>query len=563
MILGIDVGGTNTDAVLLDRQGLVASAKVITNHDDLLSSVYSALEEVLKDQNQINLDRLNLSTTLCTNAIVQNELEEVGILVSAGPGIDPENYRMGNNYYVIPGALDHRGTEIKALDVDKAKEVVEEYFKKGLKVFSVVEKFSTRNPDHEKKLAQLFDQRANFLTMGHTLSGQLNFPRRIATSYYNSAIWPVFNKFANSIMDSMPRFDLSPQLNILKADGGTMPFVQARKTPVESIFSGPAASIMGIIALCEILEDAILLDIGGTTTDVGVFAGGSPLIEAENVELEHRPTLVRAMKNKSIGLGGDSGIVAQEDSMQIGPKRYGPCLAMGGPSPTVVDALNCVKCFQYGDVQASNQGMSDLAEQMGCSQEEVSWKSISQFCQKLRQSTDEMLKEINERPVYTVHELLDYRKIKPQKIYIMGGPAQVLAPYIKQEFGLPVIVPDNYEVANAIGAAIARPTRQAELFADTEKRTLTIPELEVYDSISGSYSLDKAKKDVTNHLSDFMKTRFHQEIDPEEVEIIEESSMNMVKGAHNVGQDIRVKCQIKPGIAPEYKTAVRCLCKEL
>ncbi len=85
--------------------------------------------------------------------------------------------------------------------------------------------------------------------------------------------------------------------------------------------------------------------------------------------------------------------------------------------------------------------------------------------------------EINERPIYTIHELLEFRKIEPRKIYLMGGPANILKKFIEKEFGLPVVVPEYFGVANAIGAAIARPTMQAELFADTEKKIMTIPVL--------------------------------------------------------------------------------------
>ncbi len=562
MILGIDVGGTHTDAVLLDKNGLLGSAKVVTDHQDLLTSVRAALKEIAKQSGNLKLKRFNLSTTLCTNAIVQEELEDVGVLVTAGPGIDPGLHCIGNHYAVVPGSLDHRGKEIRTLDTQKAKELIEGFRQKGVDVFAVIGKFSPRNPVHEDQIASLIGRECRFLTTGHSLSGQLNFPRRIATSYYNSAVWPIFNEFASSVSTSISEMGMSPQLNILKADGGTMPFAQARLTPVESIFSGPAASIMGITALCDITEDALLLDVGGTTTDVAVFADGDPLIEAESVELRHRPTLVRAMKTKSIGLGGDSAVKVIGEELQIGPKRLGACLAMGGSEPTLVDALNCVKSFCYGDVQASNKGMSELGTQLACSPEDAAWSIIRAACAKIRQETMDMVHAINERPVYTVHEFLEYRKIKPKKLYLMGGPAKVMAPFLSREFGLPALVPDNYEVANALGAALARPTMQAELFADTERKTLTIPVLQINQAISGKYSLEQAKKDAAHYLCSYIGDTFAWYVTPSEVETVEESAMNMVKDVYTVGQDIRVKCQIKPGIDHEYERSVRCVCKE-
>ncbi|WP_027369705.1 hydantoinase/oxoprolinase family protein [Desulfovermiculus halophilus] len=563
MILGIDVGGTHTDAVLLNKDGLLASAKVTTQHDNLLASVRSALAEVIKDQDGTKVKRFNLSTTLCTNAIVQGDLEEVGVLVSAGPGIDPEHFRIGSCYSVVPGGLDHRGTELKPLDLEMARSKIAEYIQRGVRIFSLVGKFSPRNPAHENQLAELLGNECTFLTLGHTLSGQLNFPRRIATSYYNSAIWPIFNDFANSVADSLADFGLHPpHVNILKADGGTMTFTQARQTPVESIFSGPSASVMGIMALCPIESDAILLDMGGTTTDVAVFADGDPLIEAESVELAHRPTLVRAMKTKSIPLGGDSAVSADQGGVCVGPKRMGPCMAQGGTYPTLVDALNCAKQYAYGQTQASDQGMETLGRELGWSSGHVSWQVIHEFCRVLKQETLDMLAEINERPVYTVHEFLEYRQIVPKRIYLMGGPAQVMAPFVSQAFGLPVVVPDNYAVANALGAALARPTMQAELFADTEKRTMNIPVLGINERVGDQYALTQARDDVVRHLCTYLTNHLDWRVPQSEVEVVEESAMNMVKDVYHVGQDLRVKCQIKPGISPDYQHAVRCLCKE-
>jgi len=563
MILGIDVGGTHTDAVLLNKDGLLAAAKVATDHHDLLSSVRAALAEVIKGHESSQVKRFNLSTTLCTNAIVQGDLEEVGVLVSAGPGIDPKHFSIGSCYAIIPGSLDHRGTELTPLDLEDAKTRIAEFKERGARIFSIIGKFSPRNPEHENQLAALLEDKCDFMTLGHTLSGQLNFPRRVATSYYNSAIWPIFNDFASSVADSLQDFGLHPpHVNILKADGGTMTFTQARQTPVESIFSGPSASVMGIKALCPIETDAILLDMGGTTTDVAVFADGDPLIEAESVELAHRPTLVRAMKTKSIPLGGDSAVSAKEGALCVGPRRLGPCMAQGGSVPTLVDALNCAKQYAYGQIQASDQGMHSLGQELGWSPDDVSWKVIHEFCRVLKQETLEMLLEINERPVYTVHEFLEYRQIVPKRIYLMGGPAQVMAPFISQSFGLPVVVPDNYSVANALGAALARPTMQAELFADTEKRMMTIPVLGVSEKVGNRYSLAQARSDVVEHLCTYLTNHLDWRVPQSEVEVVEENAMNMVKDVYQVGQDIRVKCQIRPGISPDYQHAVRCLCKE-
>ncbi len=561
MLFGIDVGGTHTDAVLIDKEkGVRAYTKIPTMTNDLLGSIRAAIKEILSQEKNVKIERFNLSTTLCTNAIVQDMLEPVGMLVSAGPGIHPENFRIGEYYEIIPGGLDHRGTEISPLDLDYAKEIVNRFLKQGIEVFSVVSKFSPRNPAHEEQLASLIKDRAKFITKGYKLSAQLNFPRRIATAYYNSAVWPIFVNFLDSVEDCLKEFNFAPKINILKADGGTMTIAGARMYPVESIFSGPAASVMGIIALCDIKEDAIVMDVGGTTTDIGIFASGDPLIEPENVRLKERPTLVRAMKVKSIGLGGDSMVSIKNNCINIGPKRVGPCMAVGGDTPTFLDALNIISQECYGDKEASLRGIAQLNENLSCVLDKTASEIVEQGCKILKKEVTDFIDEINERPIYTIHEMLEFRKIEPKKIYLMGGPAKLLAPYVEREFGLPVIVPDFFEVANAIGAALARPTMQAELLADTEKGIITIPELGITDKISKHYNLKVAREELKAKMEDYIKREFSWNLDIKDIEVIEESSMNMVKDVFTVGKDIRVKCQIKPGISEGYEKGVRCIC---
>lgn len=554
MILGIDVGGTHTDAVLISREDILSTVKVPTRHDDLLASILDALDGVLENQPQLSLEQFNLSTTLCTNAIVQDELASVGVLVSAGPGINPLEYKVGGHYLVVRGGLDHRGTEITPLDLDQAMAGVQEMLDAGLEVFAVVSKFSPRNPSHEQKLASLLEGKCAFLTQGHLLSGQLNFPRRIATAYYNSAVWPIFKQFVSAVEQSLAKKDLQPSSSVLKADGGTMPFEQARKFPVESIFSGPAASIMGIRFLCDITEDALLFDIGGTTTDIAVFANGDPLLEAEQVRLDHWPTLVRAMKTRSIGLGGDSAVqVKGNGKLQIGPRRLGPCLAQGGSCPTLADALNCTREICYGNIEASELGMTDLGRALGCECSEVSIKVIQEFCQSLLAEAKAMLSEINARPVYTIHELLENKQVVPKRIYVTGGPAKALASHLERVFGLPVEVPEHFAVANALGAAVSRPTMQVELYADTQKQTLAIPVLGIFSKINGQYSLQRGREDVMAELSKYVAQMWGWTKEETEIEIVEQSAMNMIRNEYLVGQDIRVKAQIKPGFLPGLK----------
>ncbi|HQP49479.1 MAG TPA: hydantoinase/oxoprolinase family protein [Spirochaetota bacterium] len=546
MFCGIDVGGTHTDAVLADENGIVATSKIVTDRNNLVGTIRESLDRILGQVNPGVVEWINISTTLSTNAIVEDKTEKVGVLVSSGPGVNPSGYEIGDNFRIIRGSIDHRGTVVQELDAKDMKGALKEFSKKGLKVFSVISKFSTRNPSHEGRLAELVQEAGDYITQGHRLSGELNFPRRITTAYYNSAVWRLYNQFADAVEKSIAEHGVSAAINILKADGGTMPLELSRMIPVETILSGPAASVMGIIALCHITEDSIILDIGGTTTDIAVFAEGAPLIEREGISINHRPTLVRALKTHSIGIGGDSLLSVTESGVQAGPERKGPAMAQGGDDATLIDAFNYSENAGVGDQAASVTGIRKLAEENGMDPGELARQAIQRAVNTITAEVNEVLEEINKRPVYTIHELLEDKHVEPKKLYIMGGPAEAFAEVLGKAFNLPVVIPAEFAVANAVGAALARTTRDIELLADTEKGQLIIPSLDVMKPVDEWFTLADAESEAQRYLLDYLKKmNADKGVVPE---IVEASSFNMVDGFTTVGKNIRVKCQVKPGV---------------
>ncbi len=553
MLLGIDVGGTHTDAVVINQQGLVATAKVVTDHDNLLHSVQEALEKVLQDASPRQIRNINLSTTLTTNAIVEQKLEPVGMFVAAGPGIDPQQYEIGDYFFPCRGSIDHRGVERAPLDDGEIDKNLRTCRDEGIRCYAAVSKFSPRNPLHENIIQQKLQSQADFVTVGHQLSGRLNFPRRIATAYYNSAIRPPFNRFADAIESSIEKLGLQAPINILKADGGTMPFAVSRKVPVQSILSGPAASVMGIVALCDIDDDAVILDIGGTTTDIAVFAAGSPLLQKEGIALGGHATLVQAIITRSIGIGGDSLIQVNQEKLTVGPQRHGPAMAFGGAKPTLIDACNVQGVSMAGNKQASMDGMAKLAKNLDLPLPELAAQVIDLAVSSIMEATRELIQEINNRPVYTVHEMLSGPELTPEKLYVMGGPAAALADTLGKRFSMPATVPHDYAIANAIGAALTRSTMELELFADTEKKTLIIPELDIAEEIPFQYSLDDAVSRGRESLADYLKLHGHQHIDENDIETIEADVFNMINNYFTVGRNIRVSCQLKPGIDRAYR----------
>ena len=293
------------------------------------------------------------------------------MLVVGGPGIAPKHYRIGDHYHQIYGSLDHLGTETSALDEPDLEEAIAACSEKGVKCYGVACKFSPRNPAYENRILEELADKADFITLGHLVSGQLNFGRRIHTVYYNSAVWRTFQNFARALSASLKGINLEAEVNILKADGGTMPLSRALELPVQSIFSGPAASVMGILATSPATEDMLMLDIGGTTSDIALFAGGEPLLEREGIAIEDRPTLVRAIHVESIGIGSDSLIKIENGVVKTGPDRVGPCMAAGGSVPTLMDACNLLGMADFGDVTASKNGLEALSAASGMAAEDL------------------------------------------------------------------------------------------------------------------------------------------------------------------------------------------------
>ena len=547
MRIGIDIGGTHTDGVLIDGSRLLAAAKAPTNHDNLLESISQVLNTVLINQDPARVRTLNLSTTLTTNAIITGKIDPVGMLVVGGPGIAPKQYRIGEHYHQIYGSLDHLGTETSALDEPDLEEAITACREQGVKCFGVACKFSPRNPSYENRILEELGDKADFVTLGHLVSGQLNFGRRIHTVYYNSAVWRTFQRFAKALTASLKGFNLEAEVNILKADGGTMPLARALELPVQSIFSGPAASVMGILATSPAQADMLMLDIGGTTSDIALFAAGEPLLEREGIAIEGRPTLVRAIHVESIGIGGDSLITIKDGAVSTGPERIGPCMAAGGTVPSLMDALNVLGLAAFGATDASLKGMAQLAATHNMAMEELANMAVDAAINAIGAKIEALVQMVNTKPVYTIHEILEDREIKPQKLIVIGGPAAVFEQLLAKRLGLTVEVPPLHGVANAVGAALTRTTSHLSLSANTARGKLSVPMLGIFRSIGRGFSLQDATDEARKLLvADLAKTGIA--MDEDEIQITQADAFNMVEGSYTSGKNIRVVAQVRPAV---------------
>jgi N-methylhydantoinase A/oxoprolinase/acetone carboxylase beta subunit len=554
MIIGLDVGGTHTDAVLFSDNDFLKQVKVTTDPSDLFNTVLSGITELLTDIPPEKIKKIILSTTLTTNAIVQQNVNQVGIIVSSGPGINAEFFRTDKNYYVVKGAIDHRGRETEQINKQEIEEVAKKLKDEGVEYVAVIGKFSVLNPSHEILIRRLLNKYFKKTFMGHNVSGNLNFPRRIATAHLNAAVYSMHRDFFKAVKDSLDKKGIKALIQVLKADGGTMSLDASIEFPAQTVLSGPAASVVGSIPHARKDIDTLVLDIGGTTTDIALLVNRTPILEPVGIKRGIYKSLIRSLKTYSKGIGGDSAVEVQDGNLIIGPERRGPAMAFGGSVPTPTDAMIYLGMIGEGDIQAAEQGINQIADTVNLSTDETAKLILKTTCKMIVDHSMEMVDRINAKPVYTVHEFMEGYKIKPKNILLLGGPAEYLASQIEEISGIETRAVPLSSVANAIGAALARTTCEVSLIADTEQGVATVHEEDYAEPVSNSFTKDDAMETAYTILKEKALSLGATEEEVKEVEIIEFQEFNIVRNFSPKGKIFRMKIQIKPGLTHGYET---------
>jgi N-methylhydantoinase A len=547
MILGIDVGGTHTDSVLMQNRTIIRKSKVLTDKNDILGCVMRATQAVVKPDDIRQLKRIVLSTTISTNAVAQNQLDPVGLIVMNGPGVSPKDLPLFDKAHFIAGYMNHRGIEAEAINEDELEALKQQFAADKIDNLAIIGKFSTRNPTHEQDVGAFFADQAAHVSLGHHQSGVLNFPRRIATTYLNAAIWRLHSRMIDQLESYLHELGADVPLFILKADGGTIGVKQSRLYPVQTILSGPAATIMGVLPFVSSTGDSVSIDVGGTTTDIALFADGAPLLEPKGVEIEGHKTLIRGLLTHSMALGGDSHVQVVNGTLRIGPERKGAAMAFDGPVPTPTDALIVLGRATFGDRAKALQAMEGLAAQLQQTPEQVAQAVIDSMCTSIAAKVRQMVEEVNSKPVYTIHELLEGKTLHPQQLIAVGGPAPYLAQQVGELLVMPAVVPENSDVINATGAAMARTTVELNLLADTESQELTFAEDGRKVKISSRATVDDVVAIGQERLLEIAKAAGARDEDLE-VEVADCQSFNVIHGYSTTGKNIRVRLQIKPGL---------------
>jgi len=334
LLLGIDTGGTYTDAVLYSEiSGLAAKAKALTTRHDLAVGIASAVDAVLHEAGvepaQIGL--VSLSTTLATNALVEGHGGRAGLVMVgfSDADLDRDGLRaaLGHDPVLfLAGGHDVHGNETP-LDLDPLLPWLEAVAP-TVSAFAVCAYFAVRNPAHEIAVCETIRARTGLpVTASHELSAKLGGPRRALTTLLNARLISLIDRLIAATTGFLSERGIAAPVMVVRGDGALVSAALARAHPIETILSGPAASLVGARHLTGV-DDAIVSDIGGTTTDIALLSGGRPRLDPEGAMVGGWRTMVEAVAMRTFGLGGDSEVALEESGLdaqiRLGPKRLIP-----------------------------------------------------------------------------------------------------------------------------------------------------------------------------------------------------------------------------------------------
>lgn len=335
--MGIDAGGTYTDSVIIrDSDGKVMdSNKALTTYPDLLAGIRNSIDG-LDDKYLKDVKMVSVSTTLATNTILEKNGYPVGLIL-AGDYEIPEKMNV-EFYTVVKGGHDHHGAEIVSLDMEAVEAFVRQV-KDKVSAFAVSSYFSVRNPAHELAIKTHVQKLTGLpVVCGHELSLDLGAYERGITAYLNAQLIPIANQFIRSIKEEIARRGMNSRLLMLKCDGSVVGINEALEKPIESIFSGPAASLVGASHLSG-LETCAVIDVGGTSTDVSMLEKGLPELCTEGAIVGGWQTKVKAIRMETSAMGGDSHIWVMNMKINIGPRRVIPLCVAAVKYPGFLEAL--------------------------------------------------------------------------------------------------------------------------------------------------------------------------------------------------------------------------------
>ena len=376
-VLGIDTGGTYTDGVVFDRAKgeVLAKAKSRTTREDLSIGITRVIEAVQFDELD-KIEVVSMSTTLATNAIVEGAGCEVGLIIL---GYKPDGSKQipATCICSVPGGHNVKGLEKEPFDEAAVREALESMRGK-VDAIAVSGYLSVRNPEHELKVKALVKDVLDLpVVCAHDLTRSLGIHERTVTTVLNAKLMPIIANLMKAVRISLDRKGIKAPIMVVRGDGTLIGEAKAKDKPIETMLSGPAASIIGASFLSN-EKDSFVFDMGGTTSDIAVVKNGVPRIDEEGAYVGGFLTRVKAAAISTFGLGGDSYIwMDMERKLHVGPTRVIP-IAVGVsehpylyrelelvdiPYGYLLNYVQVVDCFEIKNLEATNV-YSDLEKRV-------------------------------------------------------------------------------------------------------------------------------------------------------------------------------------------------------
>ena len=347
-LIGVDTGGTYTDAAVIEAKGhkVVASAKSITTKGDLSIGVSGAITAAIaalpRGLHPENIALVSVSTTLATNAVVEGHGSAVGVILIGFDQAMAERTGIAKAFPGMPMAMiagghDHTGAEAQPLDAVALEAAAAAM---PVDAFAIASAFAVRNPAHEHAARDLVARvTGKPVTLSTELTSSLDAPRRALTAVLNARLISRISMLITAVRKSMAELGIDCPLMIVKGDGTLALAERVALRPIETVLSGPAASLVGASWLCG-RRDFIMSDMGGTTTDLGVLRDGRPQVAEQGAEVGGWRTMVKAIDVRTIGLGGDSEIgIGLDGKLTVGPQRVAPVSLLASRYPEVIAML--------------------------------------------------------------------------------------------------------------------------------------------------------------------------------------------------------------------------------
>ncbi|HXG85517.1 MAG TPA: hydantoinase/oxoprolinase family protein, partial [Pyrinomonadaceae bacterium] len=506
MRIGIDVGGTFTDVVVVDNDSreVISQLKVPTTHDaqeGVALGIINAIERAL-DELEISPDDVIFiahSTTQATNALLEGDVANVGV-IGLGSGIEGWKARMDTNVPPIELApnrflrAQHEFVANKNLDENLIAEIIENFKSNGAEVIAVSEAFGVDKKENEIKIAEIARARGVFATAGHEVSALYGLRARTRTAVLNGAILPKMIHTATMTDECVRRAGINAPLMIMRSDGGVMSVEEVHRRPIMTMLSGPAAGIAGAL-MYEKISDGIFIEVGGTSADISVIRDGAPQTKAARVgghrtylnTLDVRTlaiaggSMIREKNGEIVDVGSRSAHIAglSYASFQTPEIFENAKLVHLRPTPHDTDDYTSIECrngtrfsltptcaanllgiipddaFAKGNAEAARMAFKPLAEKINLSPEEAARKVLEISCRKVEKQIEELIAEYN----------LDRQTVE---LVGGGGGAASLVPFTGTLMNLPARLAKKAEVISTIGVALA-------MVRDTIERNITNP----------------------------------------------------------------------------------------